>query len=51
MELGYTCFVYGVIDIGLLESSRRSGGRMKVRIVLSADEDIKLVPSDDLVRT
>ena len=38
------CVVYGVKEIGEVEE-RRSGGRMNVRIVLSALEVRRVVPS------
>lgn len=40
--------VYGVIVNGEVGSSRRFGGRMNVRIVLSALDVMRVVPSGDL---
>jgi hypothetical protein len=49
MLVGCVCVVYGVRDIGAEWSSRSVGGRMKVRIVLSALEARRVVPSGDLI--
>jgi hypothetical protein len=48
MLVGCVCFVYGVRDMGEEVSSRRVGGRTKDRIVLSALEVKRVVPSGDL---
>jgi hypothetical protein len=46
-EVGYVWVVYGLRFIGE-EESRSVGGRMKVRMVSSAEEVRRVVPSGDL---
>jgi hypothetical protein len=46
--VGYVWAVYGARDKGEEGLSSRVGGRMKVRIVLSALEVKRVVPSGDL---
>jgi len=48
IEEGWRCVVYGVRVLGEDEDSRRSGGTIKVRMLLSALEVRRLVPSGDL---
>lgn len=48
MLVGYVWAVYGVRDKDEEGSSRRVGGRMKDRIVLSALDVRRVVPSGDL---
>jgi hypothetical protein len=42
------CVVYGIRVMGFVGASRRSGGRIKVLIALSALDVRRLVPSADL---